>query len=160
MKYATIHGTLLQFIETFGRYGHSQRKFSTKSKLTLHAPDLHTYGNRPDRVELLFRFGKNPLLPWLTIVSPHTTNENFSFSCKNWRVHTKRPTIVCFPLYKIEMETFYWQKGQHGEKNGLQYLYNANFLYLSNNLFHHQSIQENWNISYYCLRNNSVNISL
>ena len=31
--------------------------------LTLSVPALHKYGNRPDCVELLFCFEKNPLLP-------------------------------------------------------------------------------------------------
>ena len=41
-----------------------------------------------------------------SIVSPHTTNKKFCFSCKNWRVHAKRPTIVCFSLYNKKWKLF------------------------------------------------------
>ena len=155
------------FVSLFGKLGtlcfdtiDNATNEGTQMNLTLSAPALQSYVNRPDHVRLKFHFSKSTLLPWLTIVSARTTNENFRFSYKNWRVHTKRPKIVCFPLYKKKKETFYRQKVQCGEKIHLQYLYNTNFLYLSNELFHHQSTQENWNISNYFLRNNSANISL
>ena len=56
--------------------------------------------------ETLVSFSKISLLPWLTIVLPIKPMEIFSFSCKNWRVHNKRPIILCFPLYKITSNLF------------------------------------------------------
>ena len=66
--------------------------------LTLRAPALHGYGNRPTRIQLQSHVYKIILLPCQSIVFFRIAKQNLSFCCKKCRVCCNLPLIMCYPL--------------------------------------------------------------
>ena len=75
--------------------------------LTLRAPALHSYENRPTRMRLQSHIDKLISLPQLTIVFHRITKENLDFSHKKSRVHYNSPLIMCCPLFTSTSKFIY-----------------------------------------------------